>query len=266
MKSGLNRLVKQLKTDDWIGKMIDAYQDKAEPERWVSPNPDIHPSSSGSSCARDIELGMLGHRTQVKAQNRRRMENGTKGHERWEQYFRDIGILFAAEVKVIATDPFFNGTCDVIIENPLTGKRIIGELKTMNSKRWERIPIQVPDKKIMMRHLAAIEKPYVYQLTMYVQMMKEQYNTEDECFFLFENTDTQEFKVRYCEPDEELKKECFSNPLEAQKAFLEKRLIDPPYSKGSAICQHCYRRGVCFRIQENDPTTVEKLNEVLGSL
>jgi len=212
---------------------------------------------------------MLGYRSAIAPKSQRRMDNGTWAHSRWEGYLKEMGILHSCEVNVRGTDPFFNGTCDLIIQNPATGKLHIGEIKTMNANRYRRVPDQHADRQIMMRHLMATERPYVYQLTMYVVMIPrlpefKGLDISDECFFLFENTDTQEFKIRYCLPDQRLKDEAFLNSVEAQKALLNGVLLDPPYRRGSPTCEHCYKKDVCYALQDGDPKYTEKINEQLA--
>ena len=267
-RKGLNRLLTQLKTEDWIGRMIDTHQELQSPERWGYANLDIHPSSSGSPCARDVELGMLGYRTAIKPKNRRRMDNGTFAHTRWEGYFKDMGILYASEVNVKSDDPQFNGTCDLVVQHPTTGKLMVGEIKTMNQARWRKVPDQHENHNIMMRHLMATERPYVYQLSMYVRMIPKVMNWDisNECFFLFENTDTQEFKIRYCEPDEQLIDEAFANSLLAQHAAKEGKLIDPPYKRDSLTCTMCYKKTMCYLLQDGDEDAWENVNNALKSI
>ncbi len=196
------------------------------------------------------------------------MDNGTFAHTRWEGYLKEMGILHSCEVNVRGTDPLFNGTCDLVVQNPTTGKLHIGEIKTMNQPRWKRVPEQHPNKELMMRHLMATERPYVYQLTMYVVMIPKVIDLEisNDCFFLFENTDTQEFKIRWGSPDARLKEEAFKNATEAQKAALEHRLIDPPYRRDSQTCMSCYKKEMCYKLQDGDEEAWEKVNERLATL
>lgn len=263
-KQGLSRLLSQIKTDDWLSRMIDLHQDKMYPERWVDADPTIHPSSS-SSCARDVELGFLGYRGKIPAKNRRRMDNGTDTHTRWDRYFEDLGILYASELNTLSTDPLFNGTCDLIIQNPLDGKYLVGEIKTMNEARWKKVPEQMPDHTRMMRTLMLTEKPYVYQLTKYFVMIPKIHQIElSGGFFLFENTNTQEYKIRYVQPDEKLKKEAFETESLAQESFFEGKLIDPPYSRTSPACTRCYKKDICFRLQDGDEDAWLRVNQRLA--
>lgn len=264
--AGLRKLFVQVKTDDWLSKLIDTFQDKLEPERWGNPSPNIHPSSSGSPCARDIELSMLGYRTAMKAQNRRRADNGTYAHNRWEKYLGDMGILKAAEVRIKSENPPFSGMCDLLIERPMDGAILIGEIKTMNQRRFQKVPAQNEDKTLMLKQLLATEKGYVYQLVMYVVMMKEEFGTSDECFFLFEDTDTQQFKIRYGIPDEALKKEAFANSLIAQEYYAKRELAPPPFERKSETCLKCYKRSMCLKLQDKDEVSTQNLQSALASI
>lgn len=258
-KKGLAALLGHIKSDDWIHRIIDNHHGRVEPERWVPTDPTIHPSWGGGECTREIELQMLGHRTAVESQSRRRMDNGTWAHERWNKYFEEVGLLLMANVRENMVDPLWSGECDVILQHPGTGRRYIGELKTMNFRRFAKVPPQVPDRYEMMRRIEAVEPKYARQLTQYIVRLKEKYGTEDEGFFLFENTDTQEFKVRYVAPDADIKKRAFGNALEAQKAILAGELIEPPFKRKSLTCRACYRERLCYDLQDGN----EDLNRIV---
>lgn len=252
-KRGLARLIQQLKTDDWVSRVVDMEQEKGAPERWVAPDLTIHPSWGGGECPREIQLTMLGHRDKIEPKSRRRMDNGTDAHTRWQRYFKEVGLLVDCEIRLNLTDPLWSGSADVILQNPVTGRKYVGELKTMHSRRWAKVPAQVYDRYEMMRQLALVERKYVNQLTQYiVKLRQEGYGVEEEGFFLFENTDTQEYKVRYCAPDRDMQESAFANAVLAQEASLEGRLIDPPFKRKSLTCRACYRERLCYDIQDGE--------------
>ncbi len=251
-KQGLGRLIQQLKSDDWLGRLIDGHHERAEPERWSDPDVTIHPSGAGSQCAREIELGMLGHRSATPARNRRRMDNGTWAHNRWNEYLKDVGVLKVHSLRKRYVDPIWSGELDVIVENPITGAEHIGELKTMNAARWKRVPKQVTDRYEMAKIMLKTERRYVYQLAQYYARIGRERGVDRECFFLFENTDTQEFKVIYVAFTDELIAEAFANSKAAQEAALRGELIEAPFSKRSPICRGCYHEKLCYNIQDGD--------------
>jgi hypothetical protein len=250
---GLARLIQQLKADDWLGRLIDGFHEHAEAEKFLEPNLEIHPSSAGSDCVRDIQLGMLGHRGPIPARNRRRMDNGTYAHMRWNAYLNDMGLLVAANVRKVETVPFlWSGELDVLVENPATGSHHIGEIKTMNGQRWRRVPPQVPDRFEMTRILLRYERKYVFQLAQYFEKFRYSHALDRECFYLFENTDTQEFKVRYVAFDDDVIAMAFANQLEAQAMLLQGILVDAPFKQKSPPCRACEHEKLCYALQDGD--------------
>lgn len=208
---------------------------------------------------------MLGYRTGVKALNRRRMDNGTAAHDRWNSYLDAAGLLYAANVREVMTEPFpWSGECDVICVDPVTGTRHVGELKTMNSHKWRTIPDQLEDRRAMARLLLDYVPGYVYQLTQYIVKLGPLYDTAREGFFLFEDTDDQQFLVRYLEPDDELREEAFKQPLIAQRAAQAGVLLDPPFRRQSPTCRKCYKNKVCYALQDGDEVLSKHVREALA--
>lgn len=269
---GFKRLSLALGTDDWITPAIDRMHGSLEPERWVDPHIAIHPSSAGAACPRAIELSMLGHRTAVKPQNRRRMDNGTATHSRWNDYLADVGFLYLANVREIQEEPFpWSGECDVIVEHPEFHTRHVGELKSMNERRFRAVPAQMSDKRAMAYALLNAPSPanlrgYVYQVTQYVVKLEELYGTSRECFFLFENTNTQEFAVRFFEPDDKIRSEAFDVQLVAQRAALDGKLLPVPkgFLEKGPTCKKCYRHDVCWTLEHGDQELWNKIQQALA--
>lgn len=207
---------------------------------------------------------MLGYRTGVAAQNRRRMDNGTAAHSRWNDTLEAAGLLFKANVRERLEQPFpWSGECDVICSEPGTPNLYVGELKTMNSRKWRNIPAQLEDRKAMARLLKDYVKGYVYQLTQYIVKLAPLYGTGRVGFFLFENTDTQEYKILFIEPDDTLREEAFEKQLEAQEAAREGTLLEPPFRRQSPTCRKCYKQAVCYLLQDGDVELWQKVTAAL---
>lgn len=257
------RYLRQLGNEDWISPVIDRSAASKEPERWVRPILDIHPSAS-ATCARSVELWMLGYRTAVKSQSRHRMDNGNKTHDRWNDYFEEAGLLHASNVRLVQREPFpWSGECDVILKNPATGTLHVGELKSMNSHRFRNIPDQLENRTEMAYRLAQVEKHYVEQLTQYLVKIPSVYNVSTVGFFLFENTDNQDYKVLFVEPDERMRSEAFRVPREAQDAAMAGFLLPAPYKKRSPVCSKCWRAAMCYTLQDGDEEAWSQVNEAL---
>ncbi len=258
-----------------------------EVESWGEPRLTMSPSSTSGDCPREIQLGMLGHRTATEAKNRRRMDNGTDAHARWTRTLARAGLLLTASRRLIELDdgvrlldtvrgakildgrvPFWSGELDVVVRHPTALRRFVGELKTMNSFRWKKVPPQDPDHGRMARILAATEHGYLRQLTQYIVKFAPVFHTEDTGIFVFENTDTQEYKVRFVRPSDEQRAEAFANGLAARAACRQGVLIDPPFRRKSATCRGCYREATCYALADGDldlvGTVEARLQEVAG--
>ena len=256
-KGGIGRLLRQLDQEDWLSRLVDRFFDKtARRESWGKADPTIHPSGAGSPCERGIELGMLGHRTSIPGPSRRRMDNGTDMHERWGRYLKDMGILVAKEAPVKLADPIVSGRLDAVVQNPASGKRTLIELKSVNSHGFRQLPRSTSDKKNNMRAMYSWNQPwgrgYVLQFTWYYQHGDTDGTKFNDAVFLFECKDTQEYKIIYVEPTEEMVLESRQRPVAAQNAFLEGKLIDRPYAAGHPVCRKCDREVLCTSLEEQD--------------
>lgn len=259
-RGGIGRLLRQLGQEDWLSRLIDQHFDsKGRKESWGKSDPSIHPSGAGSSCEREIELGLLGHRTSIPGSSRRRMDNGTAMHTRWQGYLKDMQILKVKEAPVKLADPIVSGRLDAVVQNPSTGKLTLVELKSVNSNGFRRLPRSTTDRKGNMNAMYSWNQPwgrgYVLQFIWYYMHGDDGGRKFEEAVFLFECKDTQEYQVIYVEPSEELVKESRLRPVAAQNAFLEGKLLDRPYQKGHPVCRRCDRENVCNLLEDGDDAT-----------
>lgn len=266
-KQGVARLLKQMSTGDWLGAAIDSSKVGVEPERWVAPNIEVHPSSAGSACPRDIQLGMLGHKTEVKSQNRRRMDNGTAAHARWSEELQAKGLLVSAGVRLKVPGEW-SGEYDLLCRNPKSGAVHLGEIKTINSNGYSSLPAQDPDPVRMAYAMFKSKPAYTYQLCQYYVMFRDKVEggLSPDCFFLFENTDTQGFKIIWVRFDERMMVDAFKNSTAARQATLDGFLIDPPFRRRSITCSRCYRELVCYRIQDGEKAVLDKVDSALKAV
>lgn len=246
---GIARLLTQLNNKDWVSAAIDRYYDRARPERWTHADPTIHPSSLGAVCSLEFELGLLGHKTRADGQGVRRMDNGTWVGKRWVETFQKMGVLVSFEEPARDTNPMISGSIDVILQNPQTGEKCVGEIKSMNDRNFRTLPAVKTDRKANMQGLYMKWRGYCLQLTTYMTIMKM------PAFFLFENKDNQEFRVFWVEPTDEMRDEVWDHskvPYQAQQAVIDGIMLRPPFDRKSSTCGRCYRKAVCFRLQDGD--------------
>lgn len=260
--------VSQLRTGDWLGDLIDRHHDFGDlPDRWIDPDPFIHPSASGGACARSYALGFLGHRPAGTFNSPRRRDNGTDAHVRWTRYFNEIGVLWAGGLRLTTSNPlYWSGESDLIVRNPKTGALHVGEIKTMHSQRYARVPDQSGDWVDMAKRLQLIESHYVSQLVQYVWMLNLKLGTSMEAFFLFENTDNQDYKLRWLRVDEELVDRVVEPMAQGQRAALRGKLMKAPFGKRSQQCTNCRARRLCFDLQAGKVDAVQAVNDAVDRL
>lgn len=157
----------------------------------------------------------------------------------------------------------WSGEADVMVHRPGEPRRLyVGEIKSANRFAFGKLPPQVDDPVVMARRMLAVPGyvgGYVRQLLTYWVKLREvwtDFYADEELaetsFLLFENTDTQEFALRWVRPDPALLVEVARPALEAQAATAEGRLLDAPYVKRSTICSECWRERVCYALQDGD--------------
>lgn len=257
--------LRQAQADDWITPYLESKLEQ-HPEgrdRWIPPTTHIRPSWSGDPCPRSIQIGLLGYRDGMGVRGFRRTRNGRDAEKRWQEEFREAGILVDANVKLKHED--WSGECDIIVQRPGTTRQQIIEVKTMHSRRWMVIPKQVAPRE-MARQILVHERGYLFQMVQYLVEFGKHRGTDPVGALLFENTDTQEPKLRLIEPDEGLIRDAYAVPREAQAATREGRLIPPPFKRTSMACKTCYRRRPCFALQDEEPEITSRAQEALSAV
>lgn len=254
-RTGIGRLLKQLQVEDWLGRRVDEFYSSRSPERWVKPDLTIHPSAAGHECPRAIELQLLGHRGAVKERNRRRMDNGSDAHRRWQRDFREMGLLVAHEHPVSHDDPVISGSMDLVLRNPLTGSVAFGEIKTTNTRKFGQLPQASQDRAANARGMRSWHRDWFVQFTLYCEYGRYNGAGPDERFFLIENTDNQDYRIIWVEPTPDQVEEAKRAPAEAQVAARSGKVIVRPFEKGSKACQWCDHAQVCDLLSEGEVET-----------
>jgi len=260
--SGLAKLFRQIKHDDWLGAAIE--MQTGEPERWEEPRLTIHPSGAGSACLRNVQIAMLGHRTGFTPHSLRRMRNGTKAGERWDVELRGLGLVVESELRLGNDDQDWSGRMDFLVRHPMTGRLYVVELKTMNQFRFKRFPAQLEDRVAMTGLLERYERGYTYQLLQYVDEGMKQLGAEPEGIFLIENTDTQDYVVRYIMSTPEFVRRSYDIQRQGQAAARAGVLVPPPFKRMSKTCRSCYREAVCYRLQDGEATATVAVERALA--
>lgn len=291
---GLNDLIREIQAEDWLTPLIEA-STGSEPEGWGEPATFARPSSAGGDCPREVQLNVLGYRSGFTAKSLRRMSNGTWGHTRWNEWLEKAGVLYAAEMRLtfFADDSFitdlgskkkltkkmiderggivWSGETDLMFRKPEDADAedfeiYMGEIKTMNARRFSKLPKQDPDHQLMARKMLKSESTYTRQFIQYrVMFEKAGFKISDTMIWLMENTDTQDFKVLFMKPDDLMLKDAFRRAKLAIAANREGILIDPPVNhiKNSTYCRYCYKKAICYAIQDGDEEACQNVQTAL---
>lgn len=257
--------------EDWLGDRIEAYYQELTKAHWRKPKHLISPSMAWSECPREIQIRLLGYQPGFSPQTRRRMDNGTKVHERWEEVFRDMGIVILEEDYLGGKD--IGGTPDVVVARvadlpPTPENLFLMELKSINTNGWRQLP-WVTAKDGVYRgaafapsNLAALAKAqprHITQWLAYDRLLAEKGHDIGQGFIFYECKDNQNYGYFYVVRDDPLYERLAENAQTALEWNRKGTLLGAPFKQTSPICKKCDCQNVCFRAQAGDEALLEKL-------
>lgn len=283
MAKGLAALIEQRRTNDWLTPLL-GRASVTEPEGWGRSRTYVSPSSAGEACERDVQLSQLGHSTGFNEKSRDRMDNGTFAHTRITEKMERAGVLVASNVSmVVFADDFvsferglrgdaleaakaahgyvaWRGELDVLVGTSSEANVVhVGELKSANTRKYQALPRINPDKVAMARIMLQAEAKYTRQMTQYVVLLQRYIDrwrpglrVSDECFLLYEHTDSQEYRVIWMQPDEMVREDAFKRAGLAVEATAAGHLIERPFEADSRTCRSCFRKRVCNALSAGD--------------
>lgn len=226
------------------------------------------------------------------------MDNGTDGHTRITNKFEKAGVLVSGGLKLTWFDDdtvsfekdlygpkllervaehgkvLWTGEADLVVGKTNKAEMVyVGEIKTANSRKYAGLPKQDPDKARMSRLMWRADKKYTRQLCQYIVLLKRFIHlwrpgtvVSDEAFFVFENTDTQDYRIIWFEADQELLEDAFKNSELSLRASAEGVLIERPYERTSRTCISCYSKRVCDALEDGDEKEWMSANKALEKL
>lgn len=259
-------------TDDWLIKAIDEWYRERGRERWDAVKHKLSPSGAWSQCPREIQFKLLGYRSRVDGQAQRRMDNGTKFHERQEEVFVEMGLAVLREERLETDD--VSGKPDIVISRtklttPLNQAEdlYLLELKSVNSSGWKQLPKPSSLATANMAALSKVRPDALLQWFEYDNLLKNGVTSRGQKlnldigrgFIFFENKDSQAYQIYYVIRDEKLWETLRANSRAALEWNRKGELIGPPFPKTSPICRSCDVMDICFREQEGD----EKIRSII---
>ena len=189
----------------------------------------FHPSYT-NPCIRFWVLIFEGAESNPKNNGRgyRIFHNGTQVHDRWQGYFKEMGILVQKEVPVTLDDPIpIRGHADAIIE--WSGKKLI-ELKSINPDGFILRQIH---KKPKDDHYSQIQQ-YMYGLDL------------DKGFIIYENKGTQDVLIFPVERDEDFLNKLIKKRKKIWELHKEGKRPARPYKRDSRYCTWCDLEQYCW--------------------
>jgi CRISPR/Cas system-associated exonuclease Cas4 (RecB family) len=205
--------------------------------------PKFYPSSVGF-CSRRIVMQMIGLDKPIPDPRIIRiMDNGNSVHERYENYFAEMGILVTPELSLKHEELRISGRSDAIIRIPsdeTAYELAIIEIKSSNNNQFNRM---VKDGKPKDEHYMQL------QLYMYLTGIKKG-------AILVENKDNQDVWEYWCDYDPELAHQIVDK-IRRVNAFVDEnlknenkeKLILPEreFEKTSFECRYCDFKEICWK-------------------
>ncbi len=198
--------------------------------------PMFHPSSI-SKCSRAIVYEMLGYPPEPRpASFIRIFRNGDSMHERYQAWFKDMGILVATEVAVEDEDLRISGRVDAIldiglIDPSLGGGNAVAELKSAKAKNF-----------YYMKKTSTPSQTYIEQICLYLHLLKL-----DKGVIIVECKDDQELLEFWLDYDENLARRLIDKIKFVNLCIDTNQIPLREYQRDSYQCVYCDFRKTCYR-------------------
>jgi CRISPR/Cas system-associated exonuclease Cas4 (RecB family) len=189
----------------------------------LEQGPRFYPSSM-SRCCRYLVYDMLGYKKPLKEPKLLRiMENGNSMHDRYQNWFKEIGVLVENESEIKVPELHVSGRIDSIIKLPDIDDYIIVELKSANDGKFNK----------MVKNNAP-HKDYSDQIQLYMELLEMPYG-----IILVENKNDQEVLEFWIERDIEYGKELIKKIETVNEHVAQKKLPRREHPKYSYECKYC---------------------------
>ena len=185
--------------------------------------------SSVAKCSREVVYAMLGYpKTEIPTRVLRIFDNGDSMHERYQNWFGEMGILISPELEIYDEDLGVSGRTDALIR--LDNELILVELKSANWRAFER-----------MQKTREPKEDYVLQLQLYLHL-----TGIEKGIILIENKNDQsilEFAVTY---DIDIANKLIHKINKCLDHARNGALPERDYEKSSFECKYCDFNTLCW--------------------
>lgn len=206
----LTEIIQELNQQSVITNMIHNKIIKENIERYENSkeNSKIYPSSL-YKCSRQMLYEMLGYKKEMPEPRMFMiMDNGNYVHQRYENAFKELGILMAAEAPIKDESLRISGRIDAIIS--VNDVMAIAELKSANSRTFE-----------TMKKSGKADIKYLSQLQLYMHL-----TGFDIGVVIVENKDNQDVLEFWVEYDKEMS-EGVIKKIKTINEYFDKKQIMP---------------------------------------
>jgi len=228
---------------------------------WHEPIPRrFRMSSSGDACVRALTLQGLGHSQIHPPRVLRIFATGRAIEREIVDEMADTGILLDAQEECSIKSLPLTGHYDVLLKDPGTGERLLGEIKSIKEERFDELPEASDDPhETLCRLIDAGYRGYIAQWCMYAYSKGGLRG-----FLLFESKNTQRRLIYWLEVDLELVQTIIKIHTEAWK-YVRQSLVAPRTRKPkqNPMCKRCWRRYLCKELPEEvvDYDTVREIDQ-----
>ena len=251
---------------DWLKEELDEALVRGE-RLWEEPTTIVRGSNVSTPCVRALTFKMLGHRVPLNAKTLRIFRTGRAIEKEIIEDLRRSPIFADANVMVTygpEEDLLILGHADVTVRRRADGKLLLGEIKSIHERAFDRLPEEHPAVLASESPLFKSHERYVKQLNTYLGGSGSETN---EGFFLFEAKNTQRQKVYYILFDAELLAPDLLRVHEAHSFACSLLLAPVPSERNpkgdDRVCSRCDHRYLCKRLPEGGVTLEEVKREDL---
>ena len=99
---------------------------------WDAPRTHFRASSAGEECIRALTFDLAGHRVPFEARTLRIFNTGNSIEDTIIDSMKKANLFVDEQIWIEYIDPHIKGKADVIVHNPTTNERYLGEIKSIN--------------------------------------------------------------------------------------------------------------------------------------
>jgi hypothetical protein len=244
---------------NWLTPLMNKALEKGQP-LWDSPRTYFRASSAGEECIRALTYDLMGHRVPFEARTLRIFNTGNAIEDTIIDAMQKAKVLVQDQIRIEYLSPPIKGRADVIVSNPATDEKYLGEIKSINQYAFTKLNDSAKPVLAGESDLISYQRKYVVQWNLYAWSKEIKLETG---FIIFEAKNTQEEKVIWLMRDKELLDITILNLNKAleysAKSIIAPRTKEFDPKKPRSKCGWCVRRYLCKKMTLDSYTYKEVL-------